>query len=46
VLGVVPADAVDARVRVLTVGGRHPLQSPTVIRSALFRPTRARGHHS
>jgi poly-gamma-glutamate capsule biosynthesis protein CapA/YwtB (metallophosphatase superfamily) len=26
VLGVVPADAVDARVRVLTVGGRHPLR--------------------
>jgi poly-gamma-glutamate capsule biosynthesis protein CapA/YwtB (metallophosphatase superfamily) len=28
VLGVVPADAVDARVRVLTVGGRHPLKDP------------------
>jgi poly-gamma-glutamate capsule biosynthesis protein CapA/YwtB (metallophosphatase superfamily) len=28
VLGVVPADAVDARVRVLTVGGRHPLREP------------------
>ena len=28
VLGVVPADAVDARVRVLTVGGRHPLRQP------------------
>ena len=28
VLGVVPADAVDARVRVLTVGGRHPLRDP------------------
>ena len=29
VLGIVPADAVDARVRVLTVGGRHPLRDPT-----------------
>jgi poly-gamma-glutamate capsule biosynthesis protein CapA/YwtB (metallophosphatase superfamily) len=28
VLGVVPADAVDARVRVLTVAGRHPLKDP------------------
>jgi poly-gamma-glutamate capsule biosynthesis protein CapA/YwtB (metallophosphatase superfamily) len=28
VLGIVPADAVDARVRVLTVGGRHPLRNP------------------
>ncbi|HEX6758235.1 MAG TPA: CapA family protein [Propionibacteriaceae bacterium] len=28
VLGVVPADAVDARVRVLMVGGRHPLRDP------------------
>jgi poly-gamma-glutamate capsule biosynthesis protein CapA/YwtB (metallophosphatase superfamily) len=28
VLGVVPADAVDARVRVLTIGGRHPLKDP------------------
>jgi poly-gamma-glutamate capsule biosynthesis protein CapA/YwtB (metallophosphatase superfamily) len=28
VLGVVPADAVDARVRVLTVGGLHPLKDP------------------
>jgi poly-gamma-glutamate capsule biosynthesis protein CapA/YwtB (metallophosphatase superfamily) len=28
VLGIVPADAVDARVRVLTVGGRHPLRDP------------------
>jgi len=28
VLGIVPADAVDARVRVLTVGGRHPLSDP------------------
>jgi poly-gamma-glutamate capsule biosynthesis protein CapA/YwtB (metallophosphatase superfamily) len=28
VLGVVPADAVDPRVRVLTVGGRHPLRDP------------------
>jgi poly-gamma-glutamate capsule biosynthesis protein CapA/YwtB (metallophosphatase superfamily) len=28
VLGVVPADAVDARVRVLTVGGRHPMRDP------------------
>ena len=28
VLGIVPADAVDARVRVLTVGGRHPLREP------------------
>ncbi|HEX5906109.1 MAG TPA: CapA family protein [Propionibacteriaceae bacterium] len=28
VLGVVPADAVDARVRVLTVDGRHPLRDP------------------
>jgi poly-gamma-glutamate capsule biosynthesis protein CapA/YwtB (metallophosphatase superfamily) len=28
VLGVVPADVVDARVRVLTVGGRHPLKDP------------------
>ena len=28
VLGVVPADTVDARVRVLTVGGRHPLRDP------------------
>ena len=28
VLGVVPADSVDARVRVLTVGGRHPLRDP------------------
>ena len=28
VLGVVPADAVDARVRVLTVDGRHPLKDP------------------
>ncbi|MGH3338114.1 MAG: hypothetical protein ACRDPL_04685, partial [Propionibacteriaceae bacterium] len=28
VLGVVPADAVDARVRVLTVSGRHPLKDP------------------
>jgi poly-gamma-glutamate capsule biosynthesis protein CapA/YwtB (metallophosphatase superfamily) len=28
VLGVVAADAVDARVRVLTVDGRHPLRDP------------------
>ena len=28
VLGIVPADAVDARVRVLTVDGRHPLRDP------------------
>jgi poly-gamma-glutamate capsule biosynthesis protein CapA/YwtB (metallophosphatase superfamily) len=28
VLGIVPADAVDVRVRVLTVGGRHPLREP------------------
>ena len=28
VLGIVPADAVDARVQVLTVGGRHPLREP------------------
>ena len=28
VLGLVPADAVDPRVRVLTVGGRHPLREP------------------
>jgi poly-gamma-glutamate capsule biosynthesis protein CapA/YwtB (metallophosphatase superfamily) len=28
ILGVVPADAVDARVRVLTVDGRHPLRDP------------------
>jgi poly-gamma-glutamate capsule biosynthesis protein CapA/YwtB (metallophosphatase superfamily) len=28
VLGIVPADAVDARVRVLTVGGYHPLRDP------------------
>jgi poly-gamma-glutamate capsule biosynthesis protein CapA/YwtB (metallophosphatase superfamily) len=28
VLGIVPADAVDARVRVLTVGGRDPLRDP------------------
>jgi Bacterial capsule synthesis protein PGA_cap len=28
VLGIVPADAIDARVRVLTVGGRHPLRDP------------------
>jgi poly-gamma-glutamate capsule biosynthesis protein CapA/YwtB (metallophosphatase superfamily) len=28
VLGVVPADAVDARVRVLTVAGHHPLKDP------------------
>ena len=28
VLGLVPAGAVDPRVRVLTVGGRHPLQEP------------------
>lgn len=28
VLGIVPAEAVDARVRVLTVGGRHPLRDP------------------
>jgi poly-gamma-glutamate capsule biosynthesis protein CapA/YwtB (metallophosphatase superfamily) len=28
VLGIVPADAVDSRVRVLTVGGRHPLRDP------------------
>jgi poly-gamma-glutamate synthesis protein (capsule biosynthesis protein) len=28
VLGIVPADAVDARVRVLTVGWRHPLRDP------------------
>ena len=27
-LAVVPADAVDERVRVLTVGGRHPLRDP------------------
>jgi poly-gamma-glutamate synthesis protein (capsule biosynthesis protein) len=28
VLGIVPAEAVDARVRVLTVGGCHPLRDP------------------
>jgi poly-gamma-glutamate capsule biosynthesis protein CapA/YwtB (metallophosphatase superfamily) len=28
VLGIVPAAAVDAQVRVLTVGGRHPLRDP------------------
>ena len=28
VLGIVPAGAVDPRVRVLTVGGRHPLREP------------------
>jgi len=28
VLGIVPADAVDARVRVLTINGRHPLRDP------------------
>jgi poly-gamma-glutamate capsule biosynthesis protein CapA/YwtB (metallophosphatase superfamily) len=28
VLGIVPADAIDARVRVLTVGGHHPLRDP------------------
>jgi poly-gamma-glutamate capsule biosynthesis protein CapA/YwtB (metallophosphatase superfamily) len=28
VLGIVPASAVDPRVRVLTVGGRHPLREP------------------
>jgi poly-gamma-glutamate capsule biosynthesis protein CapA/YwtB (metallophosphatase superfamily) len=28
VLGIVPADLVDARVRVLTVAGRHPLRDP------------------
>jgi poly-gamma-glutamate capsule biosynthesis protein CapA/YwtB (metallophosphatase superfamily) len=28
VLGIVPADALDARVRVLTVGGHHPLRDP------------------
>ncbi|GAA3624234.1 CapA family protein [Microlunatus ginsengisoli] len=29
VLGIVPADAVDATVRVLTVGGKHPLRDPS-----------------
>jgi poly-gamma-glutamate synthesis protein (capsule biosynthesis protein) len=29
VLGIVPADAVDPRVRVLTVDGRHPLRDPS-----------------
>jgi poly-gamma-glutamate capsule biosynthesis protein CapA/YwtB (metallophosphatase superfamily) len=28
VLGIVPAEAVDSTVRVLTVGGRHPLRDP------------------
>jgi poly-gamma-glutamate capsule biosynthesis protein CapA/YwtB (metallophosphatase superfamily) len=28
VLGIVPADQVDARVRVLTVAGKHPLRDP------------------
>jgi hypothetical protein len=28
VLGIMPGDAVNARVRVLTVGGRHPLREP------------------
>jgi poly-gamma-glutamate capsule biosynthesis protein CapA/YwtB (metallophosphatase superfamily) len=28
VLGIVPAEAVDARVRVLTIGGHHPLRQP------------------
>jgi poly-gamma-glutamate capsule biosynthesis protein CapA/YwtB (metallophosphatase superfamily) len=28
VLGIVPADAVDGRVRVLTIGGHHPLRDP------------------
>ena len=28
VLGIIPAEAVDPTVRVLTVGGRHPLRDP------------------
>jgi len=40
VLGIVPADAVDPRVRVLTVGGRHPLRDPEryPIRTRSTRP--------
>ncbi len=46
VLGIVPADAVDARVRVLTVGGRHPLRDPKRYPlQTSFLPTGSRGHH-
>jgi poly-gamma-glutamate capsule biosynthesis protein CapA/YwtB (metallophosphatase superfamily) len=40
VLGIVPADVVDARVRVLTVGGRHPLRDPErfPLRTSSTRP--------
>ena len=46
VLGIVPADAVDARVRVLTVGGRHPLREPEryPLQTRSARPS-TRGHH-
>ncbi len=47
VLGIVPADAVDARVRVLTVGGRDPLRDPQryPLRTQ-SRTTSARDHHA
>jgi poly-gamma-glutamate capsule biosynthesis protein CapA/YwtB (metallophosphatase superfamily) len=40
VLGIVPADAVDARVRVLTIDGGHPLRNPEryLLRTASPRP--------
>ena len=41
VLGIVPAEAVDPTVRVLTVGGRHPLRDPGPIRSRRPRLARA-----
>lgn len=39
VLGLVPASAVDARVRALTVGGRHPLRDPRAYPLEVDSPT-------
>jgi len=39
VLGLVPASAVDARVRALTVGGQHPLRAPRAYPLEVDSPT-------
>jgi poly-gamma-glutamate capsule biosynthesis protein CapA/YwtB (metallophosphatase superfamily) len=39
VLGLLPASAVDARVRALTVGGRHPLRDPRAYPLEVDSPT-------
>ena len=46
VLGVLRADAVDPTVRVLTVGGRHPLRDPKSYPIGRLGPRGARGDHT